>query len=371
MTATILHVAYSGSGGVGELAVELARRADARRFSSAVCFFGVEPAWGSFRERLDTAGIEWSYVPLPGRLACLWRLFRRCVEPKPDLVVAHGSAAMILPLLRIARPGCKCIAVFHGPPAEAQLPRGILRLLPGIVAAHRIVCVGAHLARLLQQNLHWRAQVIPNGVQIPALPSQRVPGEILMLANLSPSKDHRTLLEAVALLACRRSDFRLVLAGDGPLRHTLERQAETLGLGSRVEFLGAVSNEEKLWRLSCAALYVQPTHGEGCPMAVLEAMAFGCPIVASRVAGVTELLEDGRTALLVPPRDPAALAAALASLLDAPERAARLGQAAQLVARRDYSIQACVRAYEKLFDSLLEPAAGRVPGSTRQVSTFR
>src|SRR5689334_18971797 len=113
MIARILHIAYSGPGGTGELAVQLACRLDRERFQSAVCFFGVEPVAAGFQERLDAAGIEWANVPLTNSVSGLWRLAAKCVEMRPDVVVAHGAVnACVLPLLRIARPAIKRVAVF-------------------------------------------------------------------------------------------------------------------------------------------------------------------------------------------------------------------------------------------------------------------
>lgn len=357
MPVRILHITYSGAGGTGELAVQLSRHADRRCFQPAVCFFGVEPLWTSFRERLEAANLEWSYVPLCSRPRSVWNLFRECARMRPDLVVAHGPAqAAVFPLLRMSRPRVKCVVVFHGPPSLVQSIPGRLRWLPALAAAHRVVCVGPHLSRLVTKNLHCEAMVIRNGVEIPELPLQTVTGELLMVASLSPSKDHATLLEAAARLAQRGIGFRLVLVGDGLLRNFLECRVRELGLGDRVEFLGCLSPEEKFRRLSQAAIFVYATHGEGSPLAVLEAMAAGLPIVASRVAGIPEGFKDERTAFLVPPRNPAALAGALATLLARPEEAARLGRAARQVARQQFSLAACVRAYETLFDSLLEPA---------------
>jgi len=354
MSARILHIAYSGVGGSGEVAAQLARHTDRRRFQPVVCFFGVEPVWGSFRQRLEAAGIEWVYAPVRSRPRSLWLLLRQCLQLRPDLVVAHGATAgLVLPLLRLARPRLKTVAVFHGPPRQAQTISGRLHWLPAAATAHRMVCVAPHLARLMRDHLHCNPLIIPNGVEVGDARQESAEEELLMVATLSPSKDHQTLLDAAVMLARRRNHFRLVIAGDGILRAALECRAQELGLAGRVEFPGPLSPQETGRRMASAAAFVYATHGEGCPLAVLEAMASGLPIVASRVPGLAEILEDGRTARLVPPRDPVALADALSALLNRPEEAAQLGRAARQVALREYSLAKCVAAYEGLFDSLL------------------
>ncbi len=354
MSARILHIAYSGVGGSGEVAVQLARHADRRRFQPAVCFFGVEPVWGGFRQRLEAAGIEWAHIPVRNRPRSLWLLLRHCLQLRPDLVVAHGATAgLILPPLRLVRPHWRTVAVFHGPPRQAQTISGRLHWLPAVAAAHRMVCVAPHLARLMRDHLQCNPLIIPNGVEVGDARQESAEEELLMVATLSPSKDHQTLLEAAGALARRRNHFRLVIVGDGILRRALERRAQDLGLAGRVEFPGPLSPQETRRRMASAAAFVYATHGEGCPLAVLEAMASGLPIVASSVPGLAEILEDGRTARLVPPRDPVALADALSALLDRPEEAAQLGRVARHIALREYSLAKCVGAYEDLFDSLL------------------
>ncbi len=351
----ILHIAYSGQGGVGESAVQLALHTDRSRFESAVCFIGTEPLWPDFSKRLRAAGRECFYLPLDDWPRSLWRLLKCCLRWRPDCVVAHGPfQGAVLPLLRIARPASKGVLVFQGPPSLARSFSGILRLLPGVAAASRVVCVGPHLACLIRRGFGRQPVVIPHGIEIGGAPSEPAASDVLTISRLAPPKDQETLVRAAAVLFRRRT-FRLRLAGDGPLRRPLEALAGELGLDACVEFLGPVGAEERRRLLSRAAVFVCATEEEGCPLAVLEAMAAARPIVASRAPGITGVLEDGQTAILVPPRSPAALAGAIEALLDSPAQALQLGRAARHVAIKRYSLDAWVRAYEELFDSLLNP----------------
>jgi glycosyltransferase involved in cell wall biosynthesis len=143
---------------------------------------------------------------------------------------------------------------------------------------------------------------------------------VLCVASLSEYKGHRHLLEALATLVRSGQAVRCTLVGDGPLRGDLERQRDDLGLTSSVELLGRRTSPEVRALLQECDVFVLPSVRtadgmmEGIPVALMEALASGRPAVASRLSGIPELVEDGVTGLLVPPEDPAALAAALARL---------------------------------------------------------
>src|SRR5262249_39705450 len=142
-------------------------------------------------------------------------------------------------------------------------------------------------------------------------------------------------------------DFRLHIAGDGPCRAELERQAARLGLGEAVRFLGAVRDVPAL--LGGARLFVLPSLSEGVSLTLLEAVARGLPGVAAAVGGNPEVVADGETGLLVPPRDPPALARAVLDLWTRPESCARLGRAGRRRAEALFDVRRMVARYEALY----------------------
>ncbi len=149
------------------------------------------------------------------------------------------------------------------------------------------------------------------------------PGYLLFVGRLRIRKGVEVLLEAL------RPGMRLLIAGDGEHRAALERKAAELGpvgITSRVRFLGRCGAGRVRRLLNGAAALVVPSIYEGMPLVVLEAMEAGIPVVASRVSGIPEVVEDGRTGWLVPPEDPHALAAALNEVLERPEEARRRGE---------------------------------------------
>ena len=170
------------------------------------------------------------------------------------------------------------------------------------------------------------AAVVPNvtgGLEVgPAVAEPgEAPGYLLFVGRLRIRKGVEVLLEAL-----RSLEVRLVIAGDGEHRTVLERRASELELGSKVRFLGRRDASQVRGLLGGARALVVPSIYEGMPLVVLEAMEAGVPVVASRVSGIPEVVEDGRTGWLVPPEDPEALAAALAQVLANPAEAMRRGE---------------------------------------------
>jgi len=145
------------------------------------------------------------------------------------------------------------------------------------------------------------------------------------VGHLAGHKGHRYLLEATALLVREEPRLGVVIAGDGALRTELEAQAAALGLATHVRFTGF--RRDILALMQDFEIFVFSSYLEGLGTAILDAMALGKPVVATRAGGIPEAVQDGMTGLLVPPRDPQALAEAIRSLLRHPEQAKALGEA--------------------------------------------
>src|SRR5262249_33629505 len=128
--------------------------------------------------------------------------------------------------------------------------------------------------------------------------------KIFCAARLSPEKGHAILINALRLLLDEGHELELRLAGDGPSRTQLSTLAKGLGLADRVHFLGYLSEDEVISELQEADLFILPSFVEGVPVAAMEAMAVGVPVIATNIAGTSELIEDGKTGVLVRPSDP-------------------------------------------------------------------
>ncbi|MEJ6002090.1 glycosyltransferase family 4 protein [Paucibacter soli] len=211
---------------------------------------------------------------------------------------------------------------------EGRSPRGqgVVRWL--LRGADRVVCLSEGWAEQLARiEPRARCAVLPNPVKLPT-PAQwqaraTQAGELLFLGRLWPEKGLPELLQAAAQLAREGQDFCLVCAGDGD-HAAVRREAERLGLGARLVLPGWVVGERKQALLARAAVFVLPSHFEGVPIGMLEAMAWGVPVVATRVGGIPETLGEG-AGWLLDKGDVAALTAALREALDRPEDAAARG----------------------------------------------
>jgi glycosyltransferase involved in cell wall biosynthesis len=159
------------------------------------------------------------------------------------------------------------------------------------------------------------------------------PPRLVCVARLEPHKGIEFLLRAFAILTELRPDARLTIAGDGADRRKLERLARELGLTGNVAFLGNTSREQVGRILDEADVAVLPSLTEGLPVSLLEALARGIPVVASRVGGIPELVQDRVNGLLVPPADSAALAGALKLLVSDPTLRLQLAQSARRIFR--------------------------------------
>jgi glycosyltransferase involved in cell wall biosynthesis len=215
--------------------------------------------------------------------------------------------------------------------------------------------------------------VIPNGVALERYGAERpepvrrelgLPERSVVLvtvANLHPGKGHADLLRAAALLGARHPDLRVLLPGrDTGTLPQLQALARELGLGERVMLLGERRDVPRL--LAAADIVVHPSHEEGFSNAVLEGMSAGRPVVATAVGGTPEAVRDGIEGLLVPPRDPPALAAAIDRLASDAELRLRMGRRARERIEEQFSMERMIDRFAAWYEAL---ASGGAAGSRR------
>lgn len=160
-------------------------------------------------------------------------------------------------------------------------------------------------------------------------PPRKKIDRIFCAARLAPEKGYEFLIQAIKILKDKKCDVEVRLVGDGPSRASLERLARDLGIADRVRFLGHLDEATKIRELHASDLCVLPSLAEGLPSSATEAMAVGVPVIATNIAAISELIEHGKTGLLVRPSDPAALAEAIITMVQDYEfrrRAADLGR---------------------------------------------
>jgi glycosyltransferase involved in cell wall biosynthesis len=293
-----------------------------------------------------------------------------CASRRVDLVHFHASAGSSLlrktagvAVARVAR----VPVVFHAhggqivrEERELNGPLGRLQrraLRWALRSSDAVVALTPRSRRSLAARTRIRRScVIPNAPDLPALAGRETSGRnrhVLFLGHLYRDKGVYELLDAFARLRSARPGLRLVMAGEGAEARRLRYEANRLGLSEAVELPGWVGSGEKAELLAKAACLALPSHDEGFPLALLEAMLAGVPVVATSVGGVPEIVEDGRHALLVAPHDPDALAAALARVIDDPKLAMRLSEAASRHARAEYTPDRLAERVGALYAELL------------------
>lgn len=374
-TQTVLYLVDAlNVGGAQELLVQLARHT-APQFRTVVCSLQNDQAMAA---RLTAAGAEVVVLGLrrpsilrPGQflrsvVGAIRDILRLCARVKPDIIHCHLADATLLGVAAsLFLPGAKVFITKHTPVLAPDrswldfrqpLRRAVLWLV--YRRARAIIAVSQETREALLDCYGLppdRVVTIANGVPIPVPDPARAlacraafhlsPQDVLVLnvGRLVPVKGQIHLIDAMARLSGAPRRFVLLLAGEGPCREELARGIAANGLEERVRLLG---DRDDVPQLNAAADIVAfASLSEGTSLAVIEAMAAAKPIVATAVGGNCELLENGTSALLVPPADPAALAEALAALARDAPLANRLGQAARTKAVAGYSIERVVESY--------------------------
>jgi sugar transferase (PEP-CTERM/EpsH1 system associated) len=369
-----LHVAHAvlflDVGGLERVVLDLVR--DGRTRGQRVSVLCIErpgtlaPAAAELGARVVCAGKPRGFRP--DHIAELATLLRRV---RPDVLHTHQIGALFYAGPAARRAGIPVVVhTEHGKQYASNWRRRLVGRLAGRYA-RRYFCVSADVAREVRDYrivAPGKVAVVPNGIDVdrfaraePADPGDGLgiqPGARVIgtVGRLTEIKRQDLLIRAFARVAARHPAARLLLVGDGPLRNALETLTTTLGVGDRVTFAGYRDRPERFLRLM--DVFALTSRSEGMPLAILEAWASGLPVVASRVGGVPEVVADGRTGLLFPPGDEAALATHLERLLTDPVAARALGDAGRAEVREKFDVRTMCDTYQRYYRALLRARAG-------------
>lgn len=361
----VLGIETSGPGGAERTVLHLAD--GLRGLGIEVIMATMQRGW--MTERAEDLGVPVWIEPQGKGLdpRWVWRLRSRLAREGIDLFHGHEYEMNVYGGLAARLAGLPTIATLHGSVAGTEarhtLVYRVLRLL-----GQRPIAVSNDLWTSLAPSLGWSSrtpQVIHTGTSVPprlhADRRQQIRVEarrelgiagsgplLLAIGNLYPVKDHATLLRAAAAL----EDARIAIAGRGSEHENLVQLGAELGLADRLHLLGLRDDIPRL--LAAADILVHPSLSEGLPLAILEAMASQTPVVATRVGGVSEAVDHGRTGLLVPAGDPRALAAALRELLDKDDLRMRFADAAWERASREFSVESMSAHYLAVYQQCFE-----------------
>jgi glycosyltransferase involved in cell wall biosynthesis len=281
------------------------------------------PAWA---EKLK--GVRALFRLLP-YLAHLWRAAGR-VELFHVMANSgwswHLYAAPAIWIGRLRR--CPVVINYRGGEADAFMQKSQAWVRPSLLRADAVIVPSGFLEHVFSKY-GVATRVVPNIINLERF-SAAAPGEsgaplrVLVARNLEPIYDNETALRAFAIVHAQLPGATMVVAGSGPLRASLEQLASDLGIAGAVSFTGRVDNANMGALYRGADLMLNPSTVDNTPNSVLEALASGVAVVSTDVGGVPFLVEDGKTALLVPPRSPQAMADAMLRLAASPELASRL-----------------------------------------------
>ena len=315
-----------------------------------------------------------------GYPVALFRLVRLLRQQQVSVVHAHCFEATALGLAASRLAGTRFVFTRHyldhhvrlGKRWHVRIDAGCARRADRVIAIseavrHQLVAV----ERVPSSNVtlvHNGIEPLPppSDAQIDALRTElgleRQP-VCLVIARLHEEKGHRFLFEAIPRVAAEIGPVTYVLVGDGPLREEFEADMRRRGLGDTVRILGWRNDIPEL--VGAASVLALPSVAEPFGFALVEAMSLGVPVVATAAGGATEIVADGVDGLLVPPRDPAALAGALFRVLSNPGLAAALGAAGRDSSRR-FSFERMMKGYEAVYAEILrldvkEAARARPP----------
>jgi len=365
---TVVHVVASlDVGGLERVVLDLVTHADRTRITPRVVCLE-HP--GALAPRFVAAGIPVDCLPPTiGMTRRILRLARFLRDTGADVMHAHNVKAHLHGALAARLAGVPvAVSTKHG----RNFPTGSLSR-----AANRLACnlcsdlVGvsndcAAIWRDIESADGGKVSVVTNGIDLDAFPrwsgANDDPPRAVSVARLSTVKDPFTLLEATRRVIDRQPGFRLDLVGDGPLRAEVESAIRQLRLGEAVRVHGNVDDVGATLR--GASFFVLASTSEGVSLTLLEAMATGLPVIATRVGGTPEVVSHGETGLLVPPRAPEQLAHAMLWLLRRPDVRRRMGCESRRRVEERFNVLSTVNTYEEMYLRAIEAynrRAGRAP----------
>jgi glycosyltransferase involved in cell wall biosynthesis len=341
-------------GGTERQMIELARRLDPARWTVHIACFAGRGTWFARAAEMAASVAEFpvSSFKQISTAKHLWAFAKWCRANRIAVVHTTELYSNIFGL-----PG----AALAGVPARIGNRRElnpdksraqIAMQRAAYACAHAVVANSRAAAdRLIAEHVPSdKVAVVPNGLDFDRIVSRQVRStlrRVVVVANLRPEKGHDVLVDAAVHVLRRIPDASFEIVGGGPELEPLVARATARGVLHAFTFLG--HRDDAPVRLADADIFVLPSRSEAFPNAVLEAMATGLPIVTSGVGGMLELVDDGRTGLLVPPGDPLALADRVCRLMADATLASRLGHAAREEVLARYSFDRMVAAFEGIY----------------------
>lgn len=372
----VLQILEATTGGTRRHLYYLLRGLDPARFEVSLIYANQrDPHFAGDLRQFAAWGVRLYEVPMrreiaPGHdLAALVRIMHIIHAGRFDLVHTHSSKAGFLG--RLAARLCGVRTIVHTPHSFAfqycpqSLKGNLYRALERLASRlhHRLICVSQgerQVALDARISPAEKTLVIPNTIDLkdlaPSLASEAIrkrhgiaegASVVGMVAQFRPQKGHRHFIAAIPLVLARCRKAHFLIVGDGPLLEETRRQVRELGVEERVTFAGHQENPADYYQVM--DLFVLSSLWEGMPYVILEAMAMGLAVVATKAAGNAELVEDGQSGFLVAPESSREIAGRVSQLLEDPPLRAGFGQKARHLAQARPDIRKWTECYEKLY----------------------
>lgn len=352
----MVHVVISFAiGGLEVLVADLVRRARHVR-THVICLESLGP----LASKLEGSGttVECIGTATTPVLESARALRRRLSQIAPDVVHTHNEKPHIHAAL--ATLGWRRPPIVHTRHGRGQVETALSWVVNRLAVRRSrfLVCVSANAVEVARSEGASASQlrVLLNAIDVRSYDAANFEARAgewsaVTVARLAPVKDIDTMLRAARIVRDANPHFRLHIVGDGESRPHLEQVARELGLEDTVTFHGASNNPRPY--LASASLFMQSSISEGISLTLLEAMAAGLPIVATKVGGNHEVVDEGKTGYLVPAQDPQALADAAIRVLSSPRDAAAMSRAARTRAERLFDLDRMVGEYESLYEEAI------------------
>lgn len=354
-------------GGAERIITKILPAMDPTRFQVSLICVGEQ---GELFDQLTSAGVEATALRANGKLnapKALFKLSAHMRSTKPDVMIVAGAGTAVIGRLAGLLNEVKHRVVWvHSARIDRQ---SFIRELVDrslIPFTSRFLGVTESQIPFMEEVCKYPTQkirIVRSGIDtsIFARPHDEDlsralgPGlkrpVVAMVARLQPVKDHVTFLAAAKVVLDSMPQATFLVIGDGPQREELEDLCRQMGIEGSVHFAGTRLDIDRL--LPAIDVHVLSSHSEGLPLAVLEGMACGKPVICTDVGGTSELVEHGVTGYLVPPEDPAELAAHLITLLSKPDLAERMGAAGKRRVESEFSLTESISEFENFIAGLV------------------
>jgi len=298
----LLHVLYSGQGGLGTYFMNFVNSDKENRFEHFAFFYGIEPLLDEYRSFCEINGIPYAYVKRSGKVdfKALMQLKKFGTQNRVRYLFLHTFSLSLIHL--VAPLSFKVIAVDHTPTRVKKSIEKVYTVLNHLLSFKTVYFYRGHFEEMKSYFplavSRKKCTIIPKSVDIhsfhPAERSEQLRESFTLgiTARIIEGKRHDLLIEAMSSLVKQNMSVKLKIAGDGPLKLELEREVAMLALESNVEFTGRLTQEGLLAFYQSLDAYIHATDGETICYCIMEAQACGLPILASNVKGVNNILSN-------------------------------------------------------------------------------